>query len=139
MLNESQIYTKQVAAAEHIDTAIACFFENKFACAITLACAAEGMIPKTENPFLYTNLMGKALEQGILNMNDVVNQERDWLKHHNAKHQNQFNIDQEKTLYDILRGQTKYYAVYGSQTENMDKFESWVRANSNIHLDDKSV
>ena len=48
--------TKRLAAQRQIDAAIAHFFKKELECAITLAAAAESLLPDTEQPHIYRYL-----------------------------------------------------------------------------------
>lgn len=75
-------FTKQQAAAQQIEAAIAAFSEGKFAVTITLAAAAESMSSEKEGPLWsairdHPDRPVEDVKQWISRLNET----RDWLKH----------------------------------------------------------
>lgn len=68
--------TKRVAALKQIQGAIWHCRHEQFECATTLAAAAEGLLPNTEERHLFLILKGRPLFKSI-DINGTIN----WLKH----------------------------------------------------------
>lgn len=62
--------SKQEAALKQIRAAISHFRSEEFECAMTLAAAAEGLLPATDKPHIFQILKGKASD---LELNLVIN------------------------------------------------------------------
>ena len=71
--------TKQLAALRQITAAIEHLRKREYECAITLAAAAEGLLPPTDEPHLFSEMkeLSPPAEFKYLDYNMVVN----WLKH----------------------------------------------------------
>ncbi|WP_148291137.1 hypothetical protein [Methylobacterium sp. B1] len=120
--------SRQEAAAEMVDGAIGAWLAGKHACAITLAGAAEGGMPKIEDyrP-AFEVAVATVMKFGRCNRKEaiaVVNTGRDWLKHYGADKPDQ--ISTEFTWAYVLRAYLHFMTVYpdAHQTENMGALRS---------------
>jgi hypothetical protein len=128
----------QLASMRQINAAIEHLHEWDYECAITLAGAAEGMLPKTNEPHFRQKL--KALsasaeikaEGGATDPNDYIN----WLKHgtlvKGGPRVESATITELEVIATIWRAITKFEAVYGDgvddRTPQMLSFTNWARA-----------
>jgi hypothetical protein len=117
--------TVEQAARRQIHIAITLLHRSEFECAITLAAAAEGMLPKPEKPYLFPKLKAWADtlpkdEPGAKGVNDFAV----WLKHedvHGAKHETA-TISELEVVAMITRAISKYLAVYDGISLQMAEF-----------------
>jgi hypothetical protein len=129
--NASVELTKTEAAQQQLEGAIANLFLGNWACAITLAGAAEIMLYEVnENVDLFKTAKAIAPEHFNINETQLVNllnERRDWLKHRQPEKANSMEFRQEDAIVMILRAYTRLYAVTHAASENMDTFETWFR------------
>jgi hypothetical protein len=111
--------TKQLAATRQIQAAIAHFRKDDYECAITLAAAAEGLLPPTDEPHIFSILKASPLYKDI-EINRFIN----WLKHPTPP--NEASISEFETALIIMRAITKLYAIYEVGTDDMLEFGRWV-------------
>jgi hypothetical protein len=125
--------TIQVASMRQINAAIEHLQRLDFECAITLAAAAEGILPETHMPHFFTKV--KALEASLPDdegANAVIN----WLKHgtltKGGPRIDKAEIKELEAIAVIWRAITKFQAVYGAtpadRTPQMLGFQNWARA-----------
>lgn len=118
------------ASTRQIHAAIYHMHQGHFECAITLAAAGEGILPDTDDPHFRQKV--KALEQklpkdnkGEIRANAFIN----WLKHGRvAPNEDQIEgatIDRLEVIVTIWRAISKYIAVYGHSTPEMQTFAVW--------------
>ena len=110
------ITDRKEASQRHIVTAIATFHDGCLDCAITLAAAAEGILPKTSDPHLWQKLREAAPD---IDVNAVSN----WLKH--PLEPDAIEIDQFESVIMITRAITKFVAVYHQSCEPFESFLTW--------------
>jgi hypothetical protein len=122
--------TKQLAALRQITAAIEHLRKREYECAITLAAAAEGLLPPTDEPHMF-----QALKEYIppeefkyLDFNMVVN----WLKHYKPEHEDPFSFPESEAANLIHRAITKFIAVYYQSTKRMEQFLEWYWAHYNV-------
>lgn len=126
--------TKQKAVSDLIDGAIRAEQADDHVCAVTLAGAAEGAMPNTDEEHLFQvtrdTMVGYAQEGlGPLTQKQVVsmlNAERDWLKHFNAEQADEMEI--RGGFMQILRAVSKFYVVYGNDAETATMAEYFAAA-----------
>lgn len=109
------------AAIEHL-------LRQDFECAVTLAAAAENMLPPTENPYFHQKVKAFAAglppaAEGANGPNDVIT----WLKHGTYKGQkcDRATIEHFECVTTIWRAISKFIAVYGDPSPQMT---SWAKA-----------
>jgi hypothetical protein len=128
---ESRTLSKVEAAQQQLEGAIANLFLGNWACAITLAGAAEGMLAPPEVGIdLFT--LGKTDIAAQLNLNEkdfvkIVNEQLYWLKHLTETSPVLMNFDQIDVIIMILRAYTKFYALTSKKSDDMLIFESWLK------------
>ena len=107
---------KKNSAQRQIENAIVMFRDGKLDCAITLAAAAEGMLPKTDEPHLRQELQPYHEELGL---NHVII----WLKHAGEP----FNVEiaEAEAVIVIARAITKFIAVHFQASGPMIDFVEW--------------
>src|ERR1700730_9309004 len=112
--------TKQLAAARQIAAAIEHLSKREFECAITLAAAAEGLLPPTDEPHIFSGLKDyiPPEEFKYLDFNKVVN----WLKHYKPEDPDPFSFPESEAVLLIQRAITKFIAVYYQSTKRMEAF-----------------
>jgi hypothetical protein len=114
------------SALRQIHDAIDLFHQSKFDSAVTVAHAAQGMMPKTENPHFSHKLeaLAKALEavgdERPTKPNDIAN----WLKHGHAEMKGAV-ITEVEAIAVIVRAISKYIATYGGLSPKMGEFRDW--------------
>jgi hypothetical protein len=116
-----------------IHCAIEHLHRGDYECAITLAGAAEGMLPDTWKPHFRQKV--KALSQsseiqeegGAIGENDYIN----WLKHGSLKRGgprfDATTIPVEESLVVVYRAITKYNAVYDDFSPQMLSYLGWLK------------
>ncbi len=107
--------SKKDSAQRQTQRAIEHYRRGDLDCAITLAAAAEGMLPTVEDPHMFQALQShpKAKE---LDYNLVIN----WLKHSNGPPT--ATLDEFEAVVVIARAITKFVAVYHQSTEIFEDF-----------------
>lgn len=110
--------TKKASAQRQTEVAIRLFYEGKLDCVITLAGAAEGLLPSVTDPFLFRTIRQMAPD---IDLNAFVN----WLKHEpKAETPETVVIDEFEAAFTIARAITKFIAVYH---QSCDPFEAFLR------------
>jgi hypothetical protein len=116
----------RLASMRQIHCAIDHFHRGDFEAAITLAGAAEGMLPTPNKPFLFEKVRVLAPEPSkdpaqSAGANDLVV----WLKHGNGpngKRVETATILEIEMYHLIIRAISKFRAVYDEQSAEMKKF-----------------
>jgi len=119
--------TRQTAATRQIDAAIHHFKNGEYECAITLAAAAEGMLPTTEHPHVFT-LMKDSPNFKEADFNCFIN----WLKHPNEP--DQTLIPDFEVVMVIIRAISKMIATYETGSNDMKEFCRWAFAQGHIPM-----
>lgn len=116
------------ASMRQIHAAIEHHARQDWECAITLAAAAEGMLPATDEPYFHQKVKDFAAGLpddvgGAKNPNDVIT----WLKHgtYNGKKCEKATIDNSEPPVIIWRAITKFFAVYDDVSPQM---RSWAKS-----------
>jgi hypothetical protein len=122
--------TRQLAALYQITAAIEHFHKHDWECAITLAGAAEGILPdaEEEDEVLFRRLKKDMAEHAEkLDLNFVQN----WLKHgkYNGRYIESMRISEFIAVISLWRAITKFAAVYRKETPEMEEFLIWSRDN----------
>jgi hypothetical protein len=125
--------TKQLAALRQITAAIEHLRKREFECAITLAAAAEGLLPLTDEPHMFSELKEDIPPEEFkyLDFNMIVN----WLKHYKPQDPDPFSFLESEAANLILRAITKFIAVYYQSTKRMEAFLQWYSAHYNFPVD----
>jgi hypothetical protein len=111
--------TKELAATRQIHAAILLFrIEQEFECAITLAAAAEGLLPQTDEPHIFKILKGSPAFKE-LDLNRFIT----WLKHSGGP--DGAEISEFEVTLVIVRAISKFAAVYKTQSGLMSDFVKW--------------
>lgn len=115
-----------LASSRQIHAAILHSNENSIECAITLAAAAEGMLPSSEGEHFQKKLKEfsaglPADAEGATGPNDFIT----WLKHgtYKGKPCDTATIEQMEAQVTIWRAISKFGAVYGDISSEM---KSWI-------------
>ncbi len=122
----------RLASMRQIHCAIEHLHRGDYECAITLAGAAEGILPDTWKPHFREKV--KALsnspeikaEGGATGANDYIN----WLKHGSFKGGSRIEnatIPAEESVAVVYRAITKYNAVYDDLSPQMFSFLNWLK------------
>jgi hypothetical protein len=117
------------AAIEHLQ-------RGDFECAITLAAAAEGILPQTDDAHFHQKIKAleaslQGIDEGATGANDYIN----WLKHGTLKQDGprieNARITELAVTGVISRAISKFEAVYVTQeadrTPQMLEFANWAR------------
>jgi hypothetical protein len=107
--------TRQQAALRQIDAAIGHLLNTEPECAITLAAAAENILPDTNERHVWKYWREHPKFREV-DMNETVN----WLKHHNPPDER--FIFESEVAFVIFRAMTKYAAVYKEAPPNWIRF-----------------
>lgn len=110
---------KELAALSQIHFALVLFRRNEMECAITLAAAAEGMVPPTGEPHLYTVLKTSPLSRKEFDYNNTIN----WLKHPIPP--DDFDIWEFEAAIILVRAISKFFTVYKTGSPAMKSFVRW--------------
>jgi hypothetical protein len=122
------------ASMRQIHAAIDHLHRGDFECAITLAGAAEGMLPNTDEPHFRQKV--KALstspeikaEGGATGPNDYIN----WLKHGQIERGGPrietATISELEMIAVVWRAITKFQATYNDTTPQMQSFAEWAKS-----------
>jgi hypothetical protein len=119
--------TVRLASLRQIHAAIDHLHKSEFESAITLASAAEGVLPKTDKPHLFPKLQTLIASlpeeaEGATGINDFTN----WTKH-GGKYE-RATIPELEVIATIARAVSKFVAVYGEQSSQMKEFSEWAVA-----------
>ena len=144
-------YDKMLAAQHQLEGAITNLFLGNWPAAITLAGAAEGILPVHEK---YDDLFSTATKRGpqvfghsSKEIADKLNELRDWLKHHQSDNPNRSDkqiITQDDAVSVVMRAYTRFCAhnqpvgLNESLSEHLFVFENWFRKNYPDWLQDKN-
>ena len=111
---------KKLVARRQIDAAIEHLHNTGYECAITLAAAAEGTLPTTDEPhiFLYLKQQPEFKNKSI-DVNEMIN----WLKHDIAP-QSRIIYQYDAALI-IFRAMSKFVAVFKEAPSEWDEFLEW--------------
>jgi histidyl-tRNA synthetase len=137
--DQLKVFETDVRAASlaQIHAAIDRLQQSDFVSAITLGGAAEGMLPETEKPHLFTKLQEwqKSLPPdtgGATGLNDFYH----WVKHgKNDKRPEKAVISELEAMTSIQRAISKFAAIYSEQSPQMKAFAEW--AIRRLRSDDK--
>jgi len=119
--------TVRLASLRQIHAAIDHLHKSEFESAITLASAAEGVLPETDQPHLFPKLQALIASlpeeaEGARGINDFTN----WTKH-GGKYE-KAKIPELEVITTIARAVSKFVAVYGEQSSQMKEFLHWAIA-----------
>jgi hypothetical protein len=120
-LGEKQRLSRKSAARQQIEMSIRLLHSRDFACAVTLALAAEDQLGDTNDPHLMKQIKGKISKDEI----DAFNFVRNWLKHH--KEPDEIDLFEFEVWVALARAATKFVAVYHQSTKTMEDFFQWSR------------
>ena len=143
----------QIQAAQHqLEGAIANLFMGNWPAAITLAGAAEDILPPHDSNIDFFSFIkvraatdhGRSEKQ----IADMLNELRNWLKHDQTKRSN-YKAVQEITQADaivmILRAHSRFYSHHAPVekneilSENLEVFTTWFRANYSDWLEEQKI
>ena len=132
VLGKKLTIDRKAAAQQQIDMAWRLMKESEFACAITLALAAEERLPDTDKPHVLKSLRQKAPQEM-----EMFNQVRNWLKH--DKPPDEIEIFEFEVALALMRAVSKFRAVYGQASAPMDAFVEWTREKGLLRPKDASA
>lgn len=112
---------RQQAVTQQIDMAIEMFHRREWACAITLALAAETQMPDTEKPFVTSALRSEFGDDFI----NQLNEPRNWLKH--VRDPETSFLHEMDAVIALLRAISKFTSVYRAWSEGMAAFDVWFK------------
>jgi hypothetical protein len=114
---------QQLASKRQIHAAIDHLKKSDFESALTLAGAAEGVLPDTKNPHLFQKIkkMADALPADPSGGNEI-NAMTNWAKH--GTHATA-TISEQDVIEMVTRAISKFAAVYGGQSKEMQAFSEW--------------
>jgi hypothetical protein len=112
--------TKKLAAQRQIDAAIGHLHRMEVECAITLAAAAEGLLPDTKEPHIFEYLrQHPSVKNKEVDFNETIN----WLKHNVAP--DAAIIFELEAAVVIARAMSKFTAVYNEGPNEWEQFLIW--------------
>ncbi len=132
-----------MSAAQHqLEGAIANLFSGNWPAAITLAGAAEGVLPQHEKHddiySMATKMGPEIFGHSSKEISDKLNELRDWLKHHqkdNPNFRTNQTISQNDVVSIVMRAYTRFRAhnlpieQNEALSEHLLVFENWFREN----------
>jgi hypothetical protein len=115
--------TKKLAAQRQIDAAIAHLHKAELECAITLAAAAERLLPDTDKPHIFAYLRKHpSFKNKEVDFNETIT----WLKH-KVKPDTKVIFEFEAAVI-IARAMSKFSAVYDDGPSEWGQFLEWAEA-----------
>jgi hypothetical protein len=112
--------TKKLAAQRQIDAAIAHLHKMELECAITLAAAAEGLLPDTDKRYILEYLQKHpSFKNKEVDFNETIT----WLKH-KVEPDTKVIFEFEAAVI-IARAMSKFGAVYNDGPSEWDQFLEW--------------
>jgi len=118
--------SKKAAAVRQIEAAIRAMQIGDYDVAITLAGAAEGMMPETA-PTGFDSMLDRLLkrspERPKKDWVGILNRDRDWLKHLTPDLPGQLEFDLDAAAYMVFRATTKVPA--SAWTAPLAAFKAW--------------
>lgn len=123
------VLSKCEAAEIQIKASVRCYEIQDWLSSVTLAGAAECCLPKVEEKHLFAIAKDVGKRRGI-ESNELIkllNEKRDWAKHNGEDHKKFTEYCKTDAAIMIVRAITKYFAVFGQQTEVMNEFEERFR------------
>jgi hypothetical protein len=112
--------TRKAAAQRQIDAAIANLKNSELECAITLAAAAETMLPDTTTDYAFGYLRRHpAFTTNAIDFNETIN----WLKHNIAPDRK--IIFAQEAAFIIFRAMSKFGAIYDEGPMEWSEFLHW--------------
>lgn len=103
---------------------------EQYECAITLAAAAEGLLPDPGKPYLHRQLRETISDQEKFDFNEVIN----WLKH--SVGPDTKIISDFEVAVAILRAISKFNVATGKVSREMRDFEKFALIQYEIHPPD---
>jgi hypothetical protein len=125
----SIVLTRDEAFRRHIEAAIIAFEEERYDVAITLAGAAEGMVPETTGPApaLFLLLRDHPTAAGKKNWIKKLNAARNWLKHAaEPNHPPNMKFDRREAVIMLVRAISKDQTA-ALQSEAIKNVTSWIK------------
>jgi hypothetical protein len=131
----------KLASMRQLHAAIEHHRKQDWECAITLAAAAEGMLPETDKPHFRQKVKEFAASlpeaaDGAQRPNDVIT----WLKHgtFNGKECEKATINNSEAPVTIWRAITKFYAVYEEVSPQMQSWQQTMKDALSAEKGDKA-
>lgn len=112
--------SKRNASFRQLMGAIDNYEAGHYECAITLAGAAEGLLPPTDQPHLFQKLAAWFVSLPSATAADSPNAMTNWLKHPSGPAT--ATISELEVLLTIQRAISKFNAVHNGVTPRMQKF-----------------
>ena len=114
---------KKLASMRQIHAAIDHLHKAELESGITLASAAEGVLPDTEKPHLFQKIKKMADSfpadsSGATKVNALTN----WTKH--GTHETA-SISEQDAIEVVTRAISKFVAIHGKQSKEMKTFSEW--------------
>ncbi len=115
---------RQKASARQIHNAIDHLRNGEFKSAITLASAAEGVLPEPQKPYLFQKIkkFSESLPDSKKSEPNAVNAMNNWPKHGTHK---TATVSEQDVIESITRAISKFIAVHDGRTEKMKEFSQW--------------
>ncbi|MGB6537275.1 MAG: hypothetical protein WBF58_15070 [Xanthobacteraceae bacterium] len=121
----------RLASMRQIHCAIDHLERGNYECAITLAAAAEGMMPEPEKPYFRGKVKAMAQSEEIKAAGGAIgpNDYSVWLKHgtFNGVKTEEVMIPNEEGVVWIYRAISKFHAVYDDRSPQMISFCKWAK------------
>jgi prolyl-tRNA synthetase len=126
----------RLASMRQIHCAIEHLHRGDFEAAITLAGAAEGMLPTPGKPFLFQKIKALRPNPSLDSAeSDGANDMITWLKHGtgpDGKRVENARIPEIDVIAAILRAISKFVAVYDVQSPQMEQFKKYAAAHLSV-------
>lgn len=121
--------TKESGAIRQIEAAIEALEMGRFECAVTLAAAAEGMLPEKPDQALFSGLVDHPKRPAHITRKQfitVLNLERDWLKHATPDFPPEMEITLSDAAFMIIRAMARLDRWSGEMSDFKDWYMEFV-------------
>jgi hypothetical protein len=119
--------TRKYAALRQIRGAITCLHDGDYECAVTLAHAAEGMVPD-EKPGAGGKYLFLLMKERL--PDDDHNLFCNWLKHDRPK--DKATISVLEVVVMIARAIHKFVWYYGDSSDHFESFQKWAMLHGHL-------
>jgi hypothetical protein len=125
MIKEHIVTTQKLASLKQIRGAISCLHDGEYECAVTLAHAAEGMVPnkRKDGKPLFTIMRGGMPD-------DDPNLFSNWLKHPRGAERARISV--LEVVMMIARAIHKFVWHYQESSDHFELFQDWATLHGHL-------
>ena len=132
---EKRSLNKAAVAQQQLEGAISELFMGNWACAITLAGAAEDALPlSAPQDDVFRGVLEFEMKKHNKTEKEIANElnrQRNWLKHHSEKNGDNFSdameFEQIDAVFMILRAHSRFVHTTKSKSIILLRFETWFK------------